>query len=310
MKYKDYYASLGVTKDADLEQIKKAYRKLARMHHPDMSKAGDAEAKFKDIAEAYATLKNPEKRAAYDQIGSRPVGEEFAAPPQWQGSQDGFGNFGDFADMDLADLLASMGRGHGQRGKPQPTKGRDFESTVRISLEDAHIGTKINLDVPDAAGTRTLEVSIPAGVRKGQKLRLRGKGGKGQNGGLDGDIYLHISFLAHPKFRADHHDLYFDLMLSPWEAALGCEVQVATLDGALMLTVPPNTRAGCKLRIRGRGLADDPVGASRRGDLFAAVQIDVPSTLTARERELFQALSRESHFNARDLITNTKEKSK
>jgi curved DNA-binding protein len=313
MKYKDYYALLGVAKDADLEQIKKAYRKLARMHHPDMSKAADAEAKFKDIAQAYATLKNTEKRAAYDQLGSRPAGEEFAPPPHWQGAQDGsghFGHFGDFADMDLSDLFASMGQGRGQRGKPQPVKGRDFESTVRISLEDAHKGTKLNLDVPDADGTRTLEVSIPAGTRAGQKLRLRGKGGKGQNGGLDGDIYLHISLLVHPQFRADHHNLYFDLMLTPWEAALGCEVQVDTLDGVLMLTVPQGTRAGHKLRMRGRGLADDPVGASHRGDLFAVVQIDVPSTLSARERELFQELSRESHFSARDASTNTKEKKK
>ncbi len=303
MKYKDYYALLGIAKDADLEQIKKAYRKLARMHHPDMSKAADAEAKFKDIAEAYATLKDPDKRAAYDQLGSRPAGAEFAPPPEWSGAAEH-----GFSDMDLADLLAAMSRG--QRGKPQPTRGRDFETTVRISLEDAHHGTKLNLDVPDEGGSRTLEVSIPAGTREGQKLRLRGKGGKGRHSGLDGDIYLHVTFIAHPQFRADHRDLYFDLMLTPWEAALGCEVQVDTLDGALMLTVPQGTRAGRKLRIRGRGLANDPVGASPRGDLFAVVHIDVPSTLSVRERELFQELATVSQFSPRASARNHKESGK
>jgi curved DNA-binding protein len=303
MKYKDYYELLGIARNADLDQIKKAYRKLARTHHPDMSKAAGAEEKFKDIAEAYATLKDAEKRAAYDQLGSHTAGEEFAPPPQWQGAEHGFG------DIDLADFFAAMGRG--QHGKPRPTKGRDYESTVRISLEDAHRGTKINLDVPYAGGTRTLEVSIPAGTREGQKLRLRGKGGKGQGGGSDGDIYLHVNFIAHPQFRADHRDLYFDLMLAPWEAALGCEVQVDTLDGALMLTVPQGTHAGQKLRIRGRGLADDPVGASHRGDLFAVVHIDVPSTMTPRERELFQELASVSLFRPRDdVIANNKGKKK
>ena len=294
MKYKDYYAALGVPRDADSEQIKKAYRKLARQHHPDVSKAPDAEARFKEAGEAYATLKDPEKRAAYDQLGRRPAGEEFAPPPQWR--QD-FGADGQgFEGVDLADLLAAMGRGRRSSGGPVPMHGRDYETSVRITLEDAHHGASVKLDLADEEGGRTLEVTIPAGVSEGQKLRLRGKGGKGRNGGADGDIYLHITLVPHRVFRADHHDLYFDLALAPWEAALGADVEVPTLDGPVVLTVPPGTHSGRKLRLRGRGLAN---GRGGRGDLYAAVRIDVPATLTERERELFGELAKASRFNPR-----------
>ena len=294
MKYKDYYAALGVPRDADTEQIKKAYRKLARQHHPDVSKAPDAEARFKEAGEAYATLKDPEKRAAYDQLGRRPAGEEFAPPPQWR--QD-FGADGQgFEGVDLADLLAAMGRGRRSSGGPVPMHGRDYETSVRIKLEDAHHGASVKLDLADEEGGRTLEVTIPAGVTEGQKLRLRGKGGKGRNGGADGDIYLHITLVPHRVFRADHHDLYFDLALAPWEAALGADVEVPTLDGPVVLTVPPGTHSGRKLRLRGRGLAN---GRGGRGDLYAAVRIDVPATLTERERELFGELAKASRFNPR-----------
>jgi len=310
MKYKDYYAALGVPRDADLDQIKKAYRKLARMHHPDVSKEAGAEEKFKDAAEAYATLKDPEKRAAYDELGKRPAGQEFEPPPQWErdfGGQ-GFGGGGQgghgFEDIDLADLLASMGHGRGgaQRAA-RPAAGRDFETTVRVSLEDAHRGTTVRLELDDGDAGRSLEVTVPAGVSEGQKLRLRGKGGKGHNGGPDGDIYLHIKLAPHAVFRPDKHDLYFDLALSPWEAALGTEVEVPTLDTPVLLTVPAGTRSGRKLRLRGRGLAD---GKGARGDLYALTHIDVPATLTDRERELFQDLARASTFNPRG--TAAKEK--
>jgi curved DNA-binding protein len=292
MKYKDYYAALGVAKDADLEQIKKAYRKLARTYHPDVSKAPDAEARFKEAAEAYATLKNPEKRAAYDELGHPPIGEEFVPPSQWrhEHAQDGQS----FEGIDLADLLAAMGRG--QHAGPQgqrPFKGQDYENTVQISLEDARRGATLNLKLADPAGERTLEVTIPPGVREGQKLRLRGKGGKGHNGGADGDIYLHIKLAPHPVFRPDHHDLYFDLALTPSEAALGAELQVPSLDGPVLLTVPPGMRSGRKLRLRGRGLVPD------HSDLYAIVHIDVPATLSDRERELYQELGRVSTFNPR-----------
>ena len=295
MKYKDYYAALGVPRDADAETIKKAYRKLAREHHPDVSAAPGAEGRFKEIAEAWQTLKDPEKRAAYDELGRRPAGEDFAPPPQWAREFGG----GSFEDLDLADLLAAFGRGHGggaHRAR-RPVHGRDYESTVRISLEDAHRGAKLNLQLADdEGGARTLEVTIPPGVSEGQKLRLRGRGGKGRDGGADGDIYLHITLAPHPVFRPDGHDLHLDLALAPWEAALGADVEVPTLDGPLVLTVPPGTRAGRKLRLRGRGLAN---GRGGRGDLYAVVHIDVPAALTERERELFKELAAASRFDPR-----------
>ena len=181
MKYKDYYAALGVPRDADAETIKKAYRKLARQHHPDVSKDPGAEARFKDVAEAYATLKDAEKRAAYDALGSRRGGEEFRPPPQWeqQFGGDAFGGTG-FADVDLGDLLDALARGRrpgGGRSQTVPLRGRDYETGVRLSLEDAHRGTTVNLDVAHEDGSRTLAVTVPPGVTDGQRLRLRGKGG-------------------------------------------------------------------------------------------------------------------------------------
>ena len=295
MKYKDYYALLGVARDADLDQIKKAYRKLARQHHPDMSQAPEAETRFKDAAEAYATLKDPQKRAAYDELGRFPPGEEFAAPPQWRQEHAG-GGFG-MDDMDLADLLAAFGRGQRNAAHSAvPVPGRDFETAARISLEDAHRGTTLNLQLQDAQGDRTLQVTIAPGVSEGQKLRLRGKGGKGHNGAPDGDIYVHLSFAPHAVFRADRHDLYFDLTLTPFEAALGAEIEVPTLDQPVLLTVPALTRSGRKLRLRERGLAN---GQGGRGDLYAVVHIDMPATLTDRERELYSELAKLSTFNPR-----------
>jgi curved DNA-binding protein len=300
MKYKDYYAALGVARDADTEQIKKAYRKLARQYHPDVSKSAGTEARFKEIGEAYATLKDPEKRAAYDELGRRPAGEEFAPPPQWS-REHAFGAQS-FEDIDLADLLDALGRRHG--GGAMPIHGRDYETTARISLEDAHRGTTLSLNLEDAGGGRRLDVTIPPGVTEGQKLRLRGKGGKGRNGGADGDIYLHITLAPHPLFRPDKHDLHFDLALAPWEAALGAEVEVPTLDGPVVLTVPLGTRSGRKLRLRGRGLAN---GRGGRGDLYAGVHIDVPATLTERERELFKELAGASRFNPRAVVAKEQE---
>lgn len=309
MKFKDYYAALGVARDADLEQIKKAYRKLARQHHPDMSKAAGAEARFKDVAEAYATLKDPEKRAAYDGLGSHPEGQEFE-PPHADRSR-GFDS-NNFDDMDLADLLASLGRGHRQSGRaPGPMPGPDFETGLQVTLEDAHRGTTVHLTLQTSDGERTLEVTVPAGVTEGQKLRLRGKGGKGHAGGADGDIYLHITLQPHAVFRTDHHDLYFDLALTPWEAALGTDVQVATLDQPVWLTVPPLTPSGRKLRLRGRGLPNPRAGAvgvpgaaaspdsKRHGDLYAVVRIDMPTSLNAAQRKLFEEIASSSTFNPR-----------
>lgn len=292
MKYKDYYETLGVPRNADLDQIKKAYRALARKHHPDMSKAPDAEARFKDAAEAYATLKDTAKRAAYDGLGHPKAGAEFAPHPKWR--HDFSADGATFEDLDLADLLASLGRGQrGASSAAMPHKGRDYESAVTITLADARRGSTVQLNLSDAAGERTLEVTIAPGVRQDQKLRLRGKGGKGHNGAPDGDIYLHITLAPHTVFRPDGLDLYFDLALAPWEAALGAEVEVPTLDGAVLLTVPAGTRSGRKLRLRGRGLSDG------HSDMYAIVHIDVPTTLTDSERTLYQELARISPFHPR-----------
>jgi curved DNA-binding protein len=295
MKYKDYYAALGVPRDADAEAIRKAYRKLARQHHPDVSQASGAEDRFKEVAEAYATLKDPDKRAAYDRLGARRSGEEFRPPPDW--ARDFAGGEEAFADMDLADLLAALQRGHRPgRRHAGPARGADYEATVRLSLEDAHRGTTVSLDVAHPDGARTLAVTVPPGATDGQRLRLRGRGGAGHGGGEAGDIYLHIQLVPHPVFRTDGHDLVFDLALAPWEAALGAEVEVPTLDGPVLLAVPPGSRSGRKLRLRGRGLA---TGHGGRGDLYALVRVDVPASLDARERELFEELSRVSRFNPR-----------
>lgn len=227
MKYKDYYAALGVPRDADLEQIKKACRKLARQYHPDVSKAADANVRFKEAAKTYATLKHSEKRAAYDELGRQPAGEEFS-PPQWRNDHESGQEA--FEDMDLADLMAALGRRPGGAWQGTvPANGRDYEDTVHISLIDAHRGTTLNLNLADHEDGRTLEIKILPGVREGQKIKLRGKGGKGRHGRDDGDIYLHIALNQNSLFRAYHHDLYFDLALAPWEAALGTELEVANL---------------------------------------------------------------------------------
>jgi curved DNA-binding protein len=298
MKYKDYYATLGVPQGATLDQIKKAYRKLARQHHPDLSKAPGAEARFKEAAEAYATLKDTDKRAAYDELGRRPPGEEFAPPPQWRQAHSTDGQA--FDEMDLADLLAALNRQHGAAQKLMPRAGRDFETTAHISLDEAHRGTVLGLQLDDGAGGLMLEVTVPPGVSEGQKLRLRGKGGKGSHGGIDGDIYLHIHLRPHAVFRVDKHDLYFDLTLAPWEAVLGGDIEVPTPDGPVLLTVPAGTRSGRRLKMRGRGLSRGK-GHPTGGDLYAVVHIDVPATLSEREREIFQELSKISRFKPREL---------
>jgi curved DNA-binding protein len=300
VKYKDYYATLEVPRDADADTIKKSYRRLARKYHPDVSKEPEAESRFKEIGEAYETLKDPEKRAAYDELGQRRPGEEFTAPRDWR-EQFGAQDFGAFDEADLADLLDALARGrHGGARQAVPRRGQDYDVTAAIDLRDAHRGTTMQMSLQRPEGPQTLEVTVPAGVTQGQKLRLRGQGGKGRNGGPDGDIYVHIELQPDPKFRVTGRDVYLDLALSPWEAALGAEVPVPTLDGDVVMKVPAGTRSAQKLRLRGRGLGRE--GA--RGDLYAVVHIDVPATLSRRERELFEALARDSRFDPR---TPTKE---
>jgi curved DNA-binding protein len=312
MKYKDYYEILGVARDAADDDIKKAYRKLARKYHPDVSKDPQGEEKFKDISEAYQTLKDGEKRAAYDRLGSHRPGEDFAPSHDWE--QEFRSQFGDgqasFEGIDLSDLFAHFARQRGgagarRAGAAPPIPGEDFEVTAEISLEEAFSGTSValNLSMPvyDEYGrmqrkTRTLEARIPKGATNGQRLRLRGQGSKGHNGGRDGDLYLTIRLHAHPLYRVDGHDLYIDLPLAPWEAALGATVEVPTLAGNVSLKVPPAINSGQQLRLGKRGL---PKPGGGEGHLFAIVKIVMPADLSTREKALFKELADGSSFHPR-----------
>jgi curved DNA-binding protein len=312
MKYKDYYAALGVPREASAADIKKAYRKLAQKHHPDVSAEKGAEEKFKEIAEAYQALKDPEKRAAYDELGAnhRP-GQEFRPPPDWEKHFRGNGGAAfSFEDGDLSDLFESFATrgGHGARGRV----GEDYEVRVSLSLEDALRGTEVelNLEMPqyDDEGRvrrapKTIKARIPRGATDNQRLRLRGQGGKGSGGGRDGDLYLDIALRPHALFRPSGHDLYLDLPLAPWEAALGATIEVPTLDGAVNLKIPPGTAAGRKLRIAKKGL---PRPGGGEGDLYAIVQIVNPTVLGERERALYGELAQASRFDPRGHFTREK----
>jgi curved DNA-binding protein len=304
MKYKDYYKILGVDRNATTEEIKKAYRRLAHKYHPDVCKEPGAEEKFKEIGEAYDTLKNPEKRAAYDQLGRYQAGQEFRPPPDWEKQ---FHTHFWSEDMDLADLLAGLTgrRWRAAGGTRVPIPGEDLETTVYLTLEEAARGTEIevNLNVleHDEHGhprrvPRKFRVRIPKGATDGQRLRVPGKGGKGVNGGRDGDLYLNIVLRPHPLFRPVGHDLYLDLPLAPWEAVLGASVEVPTLHGPVRLKVPPGTQAGQHLRLARRGL---PKPGGGEGDLYAIVQIVVPAAPSEHERALFRQLAETSTFNPR-----------
>lgn len=306
MKYKDYYAILGIERTADDAAIKKAYRKLARKYHPDVSKEADAEAKFKEISEAYKTLKDAEKRAAYDQLGKYQPGQDFRPPPDWQTEFSGtpFGA----EDIDLADLFAGLrgGRHHANRdSRTMAMPGQDYEVSVHITVEQAFHGTEVDLDLsmPEYGANgiphrvrRTFKARIPKGATDGQRLRLPGKGGKGFNGGRDGDLYINVVLHPHSLYRVSGHDLYLDLPLAPWEAVLGTTVQVPTPSGPVRLKVPPGTQGGQQLRLSKRGLPKPHAG---EGDIFAVVQIVVPRVTNDQERTLFQQLADGSTFNPR-----------
>jgi curved DNA-binding protein len=305
MKFKDYYQALGVERAATQDQIKQAYRKLARKYHPDISKDTEAKAKFQEVGEAYATLKDPDKRQAYDDLGKRPVGEQFTPPPAWQ--QEFRTGTAGFDDVDLADLFSAFGRsGRGSHArKTAPLPGQDFEVAAPVTLEQIFSGAQIDVraELPeyDQNGlahrvAHTFRITIPKGAADGQRLRLSGKGGHGVNGGKGGDLYVALALQPHRLFRISGRDLYVDLPLAPWEAVLGAAIQIPTLAGTVELDVKPGTSAGQKLRLAKRGLtaADGSVGA-----LYAVVNIDVPRTVAATERDLFEQLAAASSFNPR-----------
>jgi curved DNA-binding protein len=306
MKYKDYYAILGVKRDASADDIKTAYRRLARKYHPDVSKEKDAEEKFKEMAEAYEALQDPEKRAAYDQLGNHAPGQEFRPPPDW-GQRFAQGE-GGLDDIDLASLFAGLGARQGAAGAHhagRPSAGSDYEAVVRLSFAQAFHGTEVELKLAvlewdPAGGMRRVphhvKARIPRGVVDGEKLRVAGKGGKGANGGPDGDLYLDIEVGAHPLYRVSGRDLYLDLPLAPWEAVLGTSLNVPTPAGAVTLKVPAGSRAGQQLRLAGRGMAR---GSDRAGDLYAKLRIEVPTQVDARQSALYHQLSESSNFNPR-----------
>lgn len=330
MKYLDYYAVLGVPRTATAEEIKKAYRKLARQYHPDVSKAPGAEAKFKEINEAYEVLSDPEKRKRYDALGSNwKMGQDFTPPPGWGGfegasSGPGFcfefgGAGGDFSDFFSA-LFGDLGIRSGTRRRTAASpfsrfggfgpdeaaaeeiftsQGRDFEAPLTVTLEElaSRSPKSITLQVPPrrpdgtmAYQAKTFQVRIPVGATDGTRIRLPGQG---ENGG---NLYLHLRVAPHPHFQLNGHDLEYTLPISPWEAVLGARIRIPTLEGQAALRVPPGTQSGARLRLPGKGL---PTRHGSRGDLYVNVRIAVPEQPTPRERKLFEQLAAESTFDPR-----------
>jgi curved DNA-binding protein len=304
MEFKDYYKIMGVARDATQDEIKRSYRKLARKYHPDVSKEIDAEARFKELGEAYEVLKDAEKRAAYDQLGANyKGGQEFRPPPDWNsgfefsGGSPG-GNAADFSDF-FASLFGRDFRAAG--GAPVHDKGEDHHAKVLIDLEDSFAGATrvITLRVPavDAQGhvvtkDRVLNVTIPKGIRAGQHIRLSGQGSAGQ--GKAGDLYLEIEFRPHPLYRVDGRDLYLDLPVTPWEAALGAMVKVPTPDGVVELKIPEGSASGRKLRLKGRGIP-----GSTPGDCYVIVTIALPPADSEAAKDLYRKMAQELNFNPR-----------
>jgi curved DNA-binding protein len=321
VKFRDYYEILGVSRTASGDEIKKAYRKLARQYHPDVNKSAEAEEKFKQVGEAYEVLKDPEKRKRYDTLGANwQHGQEFTPPPDWEGIFGGFGGgrgpFGGGAGggdasgfSEFFDIL--FGGGFGGGGSPfsgrrthagSQMRGTDHEASLTITVEDAiRTPTKqITLQSNDARGpaTRTYDVKIPPGVSEGTRIRLAGQGGPGLAGGPAGDLYLKLHFAPHPVYRvkAEGHDLEMDVRLAPWEAALGAKIEVPTPDGRVELAIPAGTQSGQKLRLRNRGL---PASRNERGHLHAVIKIVVPEKMNGKERKLWEALRDDSKFKPR-----------
>jgi curved DNA-binding protein len=333
VEYKDYYQTLGVARDASQQDIQRAYRKLARKYHPDISKEPQAEDRFKEITEAYEVLKDADKRQKYDQFGQAwKQGERSGAPPQgWEQVIFG-GGPGGRVRYDFNDLGGMGGAGgsgfssffdmlFGQQapfgGAPGPgapgggpagarpgyradwvRRGPDQEARIQLSLEEAASGVErqITLSDPQKTTQDTVRVKIPRGIRPGQKIRLAAKGAPGSGGGPPGDLYLTIDLLPHQRFRLDNSDLHTSLPITPWEAALGGTAQLDTLEGPVTVRIPAGSPQGRRIRLRGYGY---PQAKGGKGDLYAELDVVVPPELTQRERELFEELAKSSTFNPR-----------
>lgn len=313
----DFYQILGVSRNATQDEIQRAYRKLARAHHPDVNRDPGAEDRFKEVSEAYDVLHDPETRRRYDAFGPdfRRIPAD-ADPDSWnraaagagRGSGPGSGRragrgpapdagfstgFGE--DIDLDDLLGGLFGGRAGRGWG-PIPGADQEAVIELTVEEAYRGARRSVALEAGGRTRTLEVTIPAGVTSGQRIRLAGQGGQGTEGATAGDLYLIVRISPHRRYRVDGRDLHVELPLAPWEAALGTTAAVDTPDGEAKVKVPPGTSSGRRLRLRGRGLPN-PRGTP--GDLFAEARILVPNKLSAQERRLFEELAATSTFDPR-----------
>lgn len=311
MDYKDYYKLMGVERGASQDEIKRAYRKLARKYHPDVSKESDAELRFKELGEAYAVLKDPEKRAAYDELGADwKAGQEFSPPPDWgagfEYSGSGMDGAGAGAYSDFFEQLFGHGMGPQQGARTAgryQARGEDHHAKVLVDLEDAYSGAtrSISLRTPelDESGhvvtrNRTLNVKIPKGVMQGQKIRLSGQGSPGYGGGKAGDLFLEIEFRPHRFYQADGKDIYLGLPVAPWEAALGATINVPTPIGAVDLKIPAGTVNGKKLRLKGRGIPATPPG-----DFYVTTELTLPPAESAAEKDIYKKMQQEMPYNPR-----------
>lgn len=308
MEFKDYYTIMGVKRNATQGEIKRAYRKLARKYHPDVSKEPDAEAHFKEIGEAYEVLKDPEKRAAYDQLGSSwKSGQDFRPPPDWnQGFEFHGGGFTDADASQFSDFFESLfGRGFGRSsGRTRfDVRGEDTYAKVLIDLEDAYHGatrtltlhhTELGPDGRPHVKERTLNVRIPKGVRQGQHIRLAGQGGQGIGEGKPGDLYLQVEFRPHPLYRAEGRDIFLGLPVAPWEAALGAKVKIPTPTGTVDLKIPAGSSDSRKLRLKGLGIPGEPPG-----DLYAVIRIALPAAKTEAAKAAYRNMAQALKFNPR-----------
>ena len=312
MEFKDYYSALGVSRDAAPEEIKRAYRRLARKYHPDVSKEPDAESRFKEVGEAYEVLKDPEKRAAYDQLGANwKAGQDFHPPPDWE---PGFGfRGGGYTGADsegFSDFFESVfgrgGFGHdftGRGGHAFHAHGEDTHARILVDLEDAYHGATRTLTLthtergPDGRPQRrdrTLNVRIPKGVRQGQHIRLARQGGAGIGRGAPGDLYLEVAFRPHPFYHVEGKDVFLDLPVAPWEATLGATVKVPTPAGAVDLRIPANSGAGRKLRLKGRGIP-----AKEPGDLYVVLHVVLPTARSEAEKNAYREFEQAFTFDPR-----------